>query len=140
MIYLGRQQLGTYIDVYWQILVSGVPTLPDMVPRIKITQSSDGAVKYTGLMPIVDKEITPGLFCTRLLLGTGFVNGTHAIEMFALVGGNPVLAYRTFEIIPGGSPLGQVIGMNFLHTPSADWIVYQIESGRLMAGKQPSLK
>ena len=139
MTYLGRMQLGTYLDIYWQIRSSGMPTLPDAVPTIKITKSSNGAVEYSGLMPVADKNVTPGLFCSRLFLGSGFSNGTHSVTTFALVGGNQKIDVRTFEIIPGGNQLGQVVNMTYYHNPAADHLIYQVESGRLMRGKNPSL-
>lgn len=140
-MYLGRQQLGTWLDVYLNCVnASRTPTLPDAVPTIRIRRCSDNAVVYTGLMPIVEKEGSAiGLFCSRLLLGIGFSVGTHTVTMFYVSGGQRFEVSKTFEIMAAGDPKGQVLAMIYLHNPSADYIVYQVESGLLMKGKNPKV-
>jgi len=140
-MFLGRQQLGTWLDVYLNCVdASRTPTLPDAVPTIKIRRSSDNAVVYTGLMPIVEKAgVAIGLFCSRLLLGIGFSVGTHSVEMVYLVSGQAFIVSRTLEIMAGGDPKGQVLAMIYLHNPSADHIVFQVESGLLLKGKNPKV-
>lgn len=136
-MYLGRQQLGTWIDIYLQCRDSAkTPTMPDAVPTIRIRDSL-GVLVHSGLMPIVERD--RALFCTRLLLGAGFAVGTQTVEMAYLIAGATKIDSRTFEISPAGNPTGQVLGMTYFHHPSADSIVYQVESGSILRGKNPKV-
>lgn len=133
MTYLGRQQLGTYLDVYFQSRLAGVATLPDAVPSVRIYSAS--SLVYSKKMPIIDKSYSPGLFRSQVFLGTGFDVGQHTVHIGYAIAGNPKVEIRNFEIVPGGNVLGQVLGMTYVHYPQADFIVYQTESGLILRGK-----
>lgn len=137
-MYLGRQQLGTYLDVSL-VCTNTVrtPTMPTYVPRIKIRRSSDDSVVYSDGMPIVDRSL--GLFVARVFLGSGFSAGQHTVQMDYLVGSRVGLETRVFEIMAGGGARGQVLGMAYFHQPQADAIVWQVESGLLLRGRNPKL-
>lgn len=137
-MWLGRQQLGTWIDVYLQVTSTAfTPTMPDYVPTIKVRRS-DGTVVYSGLMPIVDKtDDRLGLFASRVFLGSGMSAGAHTIEMNYKAGTKFGVESRTFDIIAGGHSRGQVLAMHYLHQPQADFVVYQVESGLILRGKNP---
>jgi hypothetical protein len=137
-MYLGRFQLGVWLDVYLQCTnASRTPKMPDAVPKIKIRFAGTGNVEYTSLMPIVDKSINIGLFCSRVFLGQGFSVGMHSVEMTYSVAGSPFVERRVFEISPAGDPKGQVLSSYYLHEPQADFVVYQVESGLILTGKNP---
>lgn len=140
-MYLGRQQLGTWLDVYLPCVnASRTPTMPDAVPTIKITRDSDSAVVYNGLMPVVEKTgSTLGLFCARLLLGSGFSVGLHSVRLVYVRSGLAVIEDRKFEIMPAGNSAGQALSMYYFHHPSAEHVVYQLESGEILRGKNPRI-
>lgn len=136
----GSFQLGTYFEVPLQVLDGDrSPVLPDAVPSIEVRRDSDGAVVYSGLMPIIDKDDSPGMFRLPLFFGSGFAAGGHSFRLSSVVGGSPALTMGTFTIQVGGNPVGQAIGMEYLHKPHADFIVFQAESGVLLKGKNPRI-
>jgi hypothetical protein len=135
-MYIGRYQLGKWIDIYLQVMNGTLsPLLPDAVPAIKIF--GPAGIVLNAKMPIVDKIVSPGLFCSRILLGNPFSTGQHAVEMFYLLSGSPRIVTRNFDIIPAGNPLGQVVGMHYFHQPQGEFVIFQVESGRLLKGKNP---
>ena len=136
-MYLGRFQLGVWLDAYLQCRTSSrLPVMPSYVPQIRILRASDGTAVYNGLMPVVDKTSNIGLFCSRLFLGIGFSVGMHSVSM-KYFASQPFIVERTFEIIGAGDPKGNVLAMSYLHTPAADHIVYQTEAGLIIRGKNP---
>ena len=140
-MYLGRNQLGTWLDVYLPCVnADRTPLMPDAVPTIKIRRASDGVVVYTDIMGVVEKSGSPiGLFCSRLLLSSGFAVGLHDVTMVYVAGGVTFTELRTFEIMQGGHQRGQVLSMIFAHFPQHDDVVYQCESGVILKGKSPKL-
>lgn len=139
-MYLGRQQLGTWLDSYLQVVnANKTPLMPDAVPTIKIRRASDNAVVYSGLMPVVDKVANVGLFCSRLFLGSGYSVGYHDVEMFYVAGGAGFTVIRNFEVMPAGDAKGQVLSMAYCHFPQAEFVVYQTEAGLILRGKSPRL-
>lgn len=137
-MYLSRQQLGTYLDVFLQVTdAASTPIMPDGVPSIKILKGS--VVVHKGLMPILDKTNQIGLFKSTIFLGGEFSVGTFSVRMGYAVGGTPFLQTRSFEVMPAGNPLGQVLGMYYLHVPQCDFVVYSVESGSILRGKNPHL-
>lgn len=139
-MWLGRQQLGTWLDVYLQASdSSGEPAMPVACPQIKIRRSSDNAIVLNSLMPILDKTVQVGLFVSRVFLGTSFAVGYHTIELQYTNDSNLMTETRTFEVMAGGDPRGCVLGMVYFHKPQADFLVYQVESGLILKGKNPRI-
>lgn len=137
-MYLGRQQLGTYLDVFLQVKdASRAPLMPDGVPSIKVLKGI--TVVHNGLMPILDKTNRIGLFHSIIFLGGVFSEGTFSVRMGYSVSGVPFIESRSFEVVPAGNALGQVLGMYYLHSPQADFVVYSVESGSILKGKNPRL-
>lgn len=137
-MHLGRQQLGTYLDVYLQVKdASLVPSMPDGVPSLKILKGATAI--YQGLMPILDKVNRIGLFHSTIFLGGTFSAGTFSVRMGYSVNGASFIETRSFEVVPAGNSQGQVLGMYYLHSPQADFVVYSVESGAILRGKNPHL-
>lgn len=135
-MWLCRAQLGTYLDIYLQTTdANRVATMPDYVPWLKIWQGSTLVLAHE--MPLVDKDIQVGLFCERLFLGAGFTTGQYAVQMSYQVAHNASIESRTFAIIPGGHADGSVMGIYWYHRPHADFLVYQLEAGKIARGKEP---
>lgn len=139
-MWLGRHQLGTWLDVYLQASDSnGVPAMPNACPQIKIRRSSDEAIVLNSLMPILDRTVQVGLFCSRIFLGTAFTTGQHTVELIYKSGAKQDVLTRTFEVIAAGDARGCVLAMEYYHRPQSDFIVYQAESGLILKGKNPRI-
>ena len=137
-MYLGRQQLGTHLDVFLQTLdEDGVGTMPDAVPLMKVWLGSTLALAAE--MPIIDKTIMVGLFRYPLFLGLGFTVGHYSIGLHYVVNGLSVNETRTFEVLPAGDQRGQVLSMYWLHRPENDQVIMQMESGIILRGKNPKI-
>lgn len=140
-MFLGRRQLGQWINISCQCTdEDDTPSLPTEPPMLTIRRASDGVAVYTKEMPIIEKQGTAiGYFIAKVFLGTGFGDGLYTVEMAYQVGSFGSLVIRSFEILPGGNPNGQVIGMAFYRRPSRTNVVYQVEAGRIMRGSNPSI-
>jgi hypothetical protein len=137
---MGRLQLGTYLEVLFQPTTgNNEPALPDAVPTIQVRRTSDGAVVHSGLMPVLDKTVSPGLFYLPLFLGFGFAAGGHTLRLSCTIDGDPVLDTRSFTIVAGGDVQGQALAMVYFHKPHADFVVFQTENGSISRGKNPYL-
>ncbi len=135
-MYLGRFQLGTWLDVWLQTTnASSTPVMPDYVPHMKVWSSS--ALVTAEEMPLVDKTIQVGVFRSQVFLGSSYATGLYEINVFYRSGSKHGMEQHTFEVIAGGDADGQVLGMYFYHRPQADYIVYQVESGQILKGKNP---
>ena len=140
-MWLGRFQLGTYLMVYLRCTdANEVGTMPDYVPRIRITTAA-GVSVLVSTMPVVDKSVNVGLFVREVFLGDTFAEGMYTVEMYYSTGSatRQVVETRTFHVIAGGDPKGQVLGMHTLKKPQAEFLVYQCESGIILAGKNARL-
>lgn len=138
-MYLGKQQLGTWLDCYLQCKnATGTPLMPSAVPTIKITDSL-GVTVLNQKMPLVDKVSQVGLFCSRIFLGLGFSVGSNSIRMVYTVSGQTFIVDRTFEICAAGDSRGQVLSMIYAHFPQADYVVFSTERGEISRGKNPRI-
>ncbi len=135
-MYLGRHQLGTYLDVWLQTTdANDSPVMPDQVPHLKLWSSS--SLVTAEEMPLWDKTIQVGVFRTQLYLSSAYAAGLYEISVYYRSGAKYGMEQHTFEVIAGGDADGQVLGMYFYHRPQADYIVYQVESGQILKGKNP---
>lgn len=140
-MFLGRRQLGQWIDVCVQATEADkTPALPVEPPVVTIRRASDGVSVYNREMPIVEKQGTGiGLFAARVFLGDGFSAGQYNVQIAFTVGSFTDLQLRTFTIVGGGHPNGQVFGMAYFKRPNRANIIYQTESGSLLRGSNPKI-
>jgi hypothetical protein len=140
-MFLGRRQLGAWVTIGLQCKDgNGTPSLPEDPPMLTIRRASDNVVVYNGEMPIVEKAGTAiGYFKSKIFLGTAFIAGNYNVEMAFAVGSFTDLQTRTFTIVAGGHPNGQVIGMAFFRRPNRTHVIYQCEDGRLLKGSNPKI-
>ena len=139
MIYLGRYQVGKYLNVFVQTLdAGGEPSMPDTTPWLKIFAPDNSVILATGV-PVVDKKQDVFLFRACIFLGNplSFSAGQHSFTVSYLTGGTAKTVTGLFEIIPGGDPDGCILSQYYLHSPAADHIVYQTEAGSIKKGKNP---
>jgi hypothetical protein len=140
-VYLGQHQLGTYLDVLLQCRTTAmVASMPEDPPRYKVWRASDGALVTAGEMPLLDKDIQVGLFKLELFLGDSFATGNHSMELMYSISTDTFIETRTFGIAAGGDTDGQVLAMYYYHRPHADFVVYQVESGLILRGKNPRVQ
>ena len=135
-MYLGRQQIGTWMHVLLQCVNSdGEAAMPDAVPVIKVWSGS--ALILDAEMPVFDKSIQVGLFRYPIFFGELYSTGSHVMKLFYVTGGVGVSEERRFDLIAGGNDAGQVLGMIFFHRPDSNSILYQTEDGRIRRGRNP---
>lgn len=113
--------------------------MPTYVPGIKVKRASDEATVLNQLMPVVDKTVQVGLFCSRIFLGSLFAVGMHSVTMTYTVGAKVGIENRVFEVMAGGDPRGQVLSLYYLHKPHNDYLVYQAEAGVILKGTNPRI-
>ena len=136
MQYLGRHQLGTWLDITLQCAdLNGVAVMPTYVPVLKVWSGT--ALVLNDEMPLIDKTIQVGLFAYRLFLGEVFAVGSYVYDTTYVYGGAVFLLGGRFDVMAGGHSDGQVLGMHYYHRPHADFIVYQAEAGKILKGKSP---
>jgi hypothetical protein len=147
MAYRGRYYLGEEIPLgVLTTNASGVPTVPDACPALEIYAPA-GKVKGGwvpgglggggSMLPIVDRFGTTGLFGVNLFLGGVFSPGLYRATYRWKVGTYHGLALDTFEVLAGGSARGTPISMFFHDQPQGDYLVRQLEAGRLVANRNP---
>ena len=135
-MYLGRHQLGTWLDITLQCLdLNGIAVMPTYVPVLKVWSAS--ALVLNQEMPLVDKQIQVGLFCYHLFLGDVFAEGPYSYDTVYIHGGAVFMNTGRFDVIAGGNVDGQTLSVHYYHRPHADFIVSQVESGKLLKGKSP---
>lgn len=140
-MFLGRRQLGTWLDIALQCKdADETPSLPADPPMLTIRRASDNVVIYSGEMPIVEKAGTAiGFFRAKIFLGTDFITGNYNVQMAFAVGSFTDLQLRAFSVVAGGHPNGQTIGMAYFRRPNRAHVIYQVEDGRVLKGSNPKL-
>ena len=134
----GRYHLGE--EVALAVLTknsSGVPVVPDAAPTFSIYNSAGTAVFANIKMPPVEKGATTGIFgCGQLLSGL-FAEGQYTVLYKWVSGAFDGKQIEKFEVLPGGDGSGNCISMAILRKPHATYVVRQLTSGRLAAGRNP---
>lgn len=139
-MYRGRYQLGTEIPL--QVLTvngSNLPSAPTTCPRIEV-RSSTGAVVSDKAIPVMDRygaEVDATLFAFSLFLDGSFAAGLYTVYYRYLLGTYEGLAVDTFEVVAGGDGDGAVIALHYFDRPHAKYVVMQLDSGRLVKGRNP---
>lgn len=115
---------------------AGSPVDPDACPRATVYPES-GTPAADFALPILDAQATTGLFSGRLYLGDDFSEGRYTAVFRWLAGSHHGSSVASFEVLPGGSPTGQVIALYHYERPHAGFLVQQRSSGRIYKGKNP---
>jgi hypothetical protein len=137
-MYLGRYQLGDTVNV---ILLchdaNRTPGMPNNVPLMKVWDPGNNLV-LAAFMPILDQYIKPGLFYYQLLLDTNFDVGNYGLTFYWQQGSYSGIESSNFEIVPGGDPDGAVISMFFYYRPQANFVMQQLEAGKVIEKRNPT--
>lgn len=137
-MFRGRPQLGDHVFVSVRCEnSSGEPANPDEAPVLDVWQAG---VKAKSLAcPRIDHAGVTGLFGYWLFLGAGLAAGQCQVVWHCRVGSHYQVEIDTFEILPGGDTDGAVLSMIELRRPHANFILHQLDSGRLRKGQNPRL-
>lgn len=138
-MFRGRHQQGDQIFLSIRTLNgSGVPTNPDAAPLMDVWLNGTTKLR-SARIPRHDAGAVTGLFGYWLDLGVGYVAGMYQVTYSWTVGSDHGLQVDTFEVLAGGSSDGAVISMIEHRRPQASFVVYQLDGGRLRAGRNPRL-
>jgi hypothetical protein len=138
MPYLGRYQLGQFVPLAVRTVNgSDVAGLPDDAPAALVY--SDSGKVLTQLLPIKDRFAVTGFFFHRLPLGAAFAAGRHWVLYQWLRSGTHFAESDVFEIGDGGHADGAVLALHHYRRPNAEFVVQQLDSGKLVRGRNPRL-
>lgn len=137
--YLGRYQVGQEVPlILWVRNQDRTPSFPDDVPLARVVDSSGSHIASVK-MPVVDRYTVTGLFQAYLPLSTEYAVGKYTVEYQYRVSGYSGLLLATFEVVPGGDVGGSVISLYTVERPEARYVVAQLDTGRLVAGRNPTI-
>lgn len=137
--YLGRFQIGQEVPlILWTRDRDRTPAFPDSHPLARVV-ASDGTHVESVQMPVSDRYQVTGLFRYQLPLGAGYSTGKYTVEYQYTVSGYPGLLLASFEVVAGGDVGGPVISLYAVERPEARYVVAQLGTGRLVAGRNPTV-
>lgn len=136
--YIGSYRLGDHVPLQCVCIApGGTNALPDVSPVASIY--APGGSKVDLVMPVMDLYGKRGLFSFDLMLDSRFGTGLHRILYSFALGGLPYRTMSMFDVVSSGDAGGALISMTNYTTPQAVFIVGQLSSGRLVAGRGPSI-
>lgn len=138
-MYLGRFPLGREIRIP-ALCVNAqlVASFPTTAPELDVFGPL-GKI-YSGLlMPVRDRSRATGLFYRQVLLNARFSTGKHQAVIRYQIGSYEGQVNHTFDIIAGGDDEGAVIAMHWYERPNGAFIVRQLDSGKIVKGRNPSV-
>ena len=138
MISLGDVQIGQEIPVTFQVTGENGPLWPDGAPHLVLFH--DGDLVRRIRMSSDSQTGRPGLFRHQLFLDAAFPLG--GISGFIQWSVNLVPYAETvhMRILPGGSADGSAIAVACVRRPSANYLVFQTDSGTIFKGTNPRLQ
>ena len=135
----GRRQVGEEIPLtVLTVNAAGTPSFPAAAPHLDI-YSSTAKVVEGQLLPVMDRTGVTGLFGHRMRLGGEFSPGRYSVVYRWKVGDYYGQSTDTFEVVAGGHGDGTVIAAHWYERPHADFLVLQLDSGKLVRGKNPTV-
>lgn len=123
-MYLGRYQLGEYIQIPTQTQTSGLEEVaPTAAPTISIYKATDTPILDDAKMAPQDKPTRTGWFTTNIMLDTAFSEGRYFGTINWAYSGSNYSDQFTFEIVGGGHIQGPYENIDFYERPHADYVV-----------------
>lgn len=107
----------------------------DSVPTLTLSDDLTSTPIATALAPITSKN--PLSFALPVQLGSNLSLGTLRLTFVYTVGGVTLTQVGTFDLIDGGDSGGRVISLCGYTRPNARYLLAQLDSGRLVQGKNP---
>ena len=138
-MYRGRYMLGDHLPL-GVLTVDGsqTPVAPTAAPTLDIYSSSAKVIANKSL-PCIDRYGVTGVFGMRLFLDARYATGLYCVVYRWTTGSYKGLEIDDFEIIAGGDPDGVPIATHLYHRPDSDFIVQQLDSGRIIKGRNPTI-
>jgi hypothetical protein len=137
-VYLGAYQLGSRVQLPAFNADLGVaPANPTAAPRAVVYPAS-GRPANSYLLPPLDLDNATGLFGFTAHLGNYSV-GDYAVLVCYSSGGTPRAELHRFTVLTGGHADGTVIAIYPYHRPQAEFLVQQLDSGKLFRGRSPAV-
>ena len=135
-MYRGRFQQGQTLGM---LLVttdaSSTPQKPDRPPVLKIWQGA--TLVLSAEVPMIDRATDLGHFLARVFLGNSFPAASYEVTFQWQVGSYAGMQTDNFDVVPGGSPDGNIMAMYFYRRPHANFVIQSLESGRIIEGRNP---
>jgi len=138
-MFIGRYQLGQSVPIAVQTEgAPGKPELSDDVPVADLFTAA-GALVLSKRLPIVDRFGVTGWFLLPVFLDETFEEGNYLVNVHWADDGDARAKTYRFEIVPGGDTDGAVVAMHAYDRPHGKFLVQQLDSGRIVAGRNPRL-
>jgi hypothetical protein len=133
-----RVHLGEEVALFVLTKTSaGAPVAPDAAPTFSIYNSAGTAIISDRKMPPVEKGATTGAFGCGQFLGDQFAEGKYVVLYKWVSGAFNGKQDEEFEIMPGGDGGGNCVAMAILRKPHTTYVVRQLTSGKIAAGRNP---
>ena len=110
-----------------------LPSLPDSCPTVTIANQTTSTTIGTFLVPFRGN----GIFRLPYHLGPLLFLGTFTLTFQWTVNGTPYSQVQTFTLVDGGDSGGRVISLYSYTRPDATYLLAQLDSGRLVQGRNP---
>lgn len=136
--YLGFAQLGDTVVLSVTTLdLPGGIVVPDDVPTARVYRGTHFVEARR--VPVLDRYNQHGRFQLPLFLGPAYQLGYHSVLFSYAVSGVALASFVGFTIKDGGDSGGGLISMVSYRRPETQYIVAQLQSGRLVSGRSPTI-
>lgn len=138
MAYRGRYPLGVEIPLgVLCVNASGTPIAPTEAPLLEVYSDAAASPVVVKRIPPLERAAVTGLFQYPLFLGGAFSAGHHTAVYRWRNGGTQFHSSDTFQVIAGGHEDGAVISLFWYEQPGSRFLVQQLDSGKLVRGRNP---
>jgi hypothetical protein len=129
---LGRYRRGDKLTLH-----CATPSVPDHAPIAVILDQSNYPV---AALSLPKADASRKAFELQVFVGDGFALGSYSVSYQFSVGGVPGnVPGDSFTVIAGGDSGGEVISLYSCDRPEARFVIAQLNSGRLVRGRNPSI-
>lgn len=148
MDYLGRYQLGVHVPLtLFTVDSTGEPLHCDDSPTIKVLAQDGDTIVDTKEIPALNRDRYKGLFHYRLFLGANphvpvseaFAVGRIFIYYEWVIDGTTYGDLAVLDAVASGNDAGAVISMERFDRPHGDFLVMQLDTGKIIAGRNPRI-
>jgi hypothetical protein len=131
-MFIGAYQLGDRVPL--AVLTDALPA----AAPVAVVHGETGPV-YSTLLPQIDRAGAPRLFTRSVHLDARWTPGYYSVQYAWTVAGSGRALVDTFQVLPNGHRDGAVIALYAYHRPHADFLVQQVDSGKIVKGRNPSI-
>ena len=133
-----RHRLGDWLTLSVRTTDAvGTPTLPTDAPTAAIYSASTRV--ETVSLPIADRYKVTAFFKRHIQLDSDYSAGYYQVVYdWNISGGYHGTKVEHFQVVAGGDADGAVISVEKLERPEAQYLLYKVDSGAILAGRNPS--